>query len=153
MFSYLLPEIKLSLEFSERKFLLCIADIILITSGIVGSLWYWTSKTGRAFSWELLTTHSVWVVAMGIGWSIWMFINDLYDLRIAVKVKRTIQRIAWGGVSVGLVYLLYYFWTSPAPLNENTVSLRFAPALAIVNTTILLLAWRLIYAEIGRAHV
>jgi exopolysaccharide biosynthesis polyprenyl glycosylphosphotransferase len=153
MFSYLLPEIKLSLEFSERKFLLCIADIILITSGIVSSLWYWAYKTGRGFSWELLTAHSAWVVAMGIGWLVWMFINDLYDLRIAVKVRRTIQRIGWGGVSVGSIYLLYYFLTSPLPLNENTVSLRFAPALAILNTTLLLLAWRLMYALVfGVGH-
>jgi exopolysaccharide biosynthesis polyprenyl glycosylphosphotransferase len=153
MFSYLLPEIKLSLEFSERKFLLCIADIILIISGIVSSLWYWTYKTGRTFSLDLLTTHSIWVVAMGVGWLIWMFINDLYDLRIAVQVRRTIQRIGWGGVSVGLIYLLYYFLTSPLPLNEDTVSLRFAPALAILNTTILLLAWRLMYALVfGVGH-
>ncbi len=153
MFSYLLPEIKLSLEFSERKFLLCIADIILIISGIVGSLWYWTYKTGRAFSWDLLTAHSVWIAVMGIGWLVWMFINDLYDLRIAVKVKRTIDRIGWGGVSVGLIYLLYYFLTSPVPLSEYSVSLRFAPALAIVNTTLLLLVWRLMYAVVlGVGH-
>lgn len=153
MFSYLLPEIKLSLEFSERKFLLGIADIILITGGIISSLWYWTYKAGKAFSWELLTAHSVWIVAMGTGWLVWMFINDLYDLRIAVKVRRTIQRIGWGGISVGIIYLLYYFLTSPVPLSEDSVSLRFAPALAILNTTILLLVWRLMYAVVlGVGH-
>ena len=42
MFSYLLPEIKLSLEFSERKLLLSIADISLVASGVIGALWYWS---------------------------------------------------------------------------------------------------------------
>ena len=153
MFSYLLPEIKLSLEFSERKFLLGIADIILIASGIVSGIWYWTSKTNRIFSLELVTHHSAWMIAMGIGWLVWMFINDLYDLRIAVKVKQTIQRIGWGGFSIGIVYLIYYFVTAPLPLSEDSVALRFAPALAIVNTTMLLIIWRWMYAVVlGVGH-
>ena len=154
MFSYLLPEIKLSLEFSERKFLLCIADILLIASGIVGSLWYWTYKSGRTLSLELVGYHSVWIATMVISWLIWMFISDLYDLRIAVKVKRTIQQIIWGGMGIGAIYLIYYFVTAPASINtEDAAALRFAPALAIGTTTILLLAWRLMYAVVlGVGH-
>jgi exopolysaccharide biosynthesis polyprenyl glycosylphosphotransferase len=153
MLSYLLPEMKLSLEFSERKFLLCIADIILIVGGILGSLWYWTYRSHHAFSWEFLTYHSLWVVAMGVAWLVWMFINDLYDLRIAVKVKRTTQRIAWGGTIVGLIYLVYYFVNAPVPLSEEAFTLRFAPALAILTTTVALLAWRLMYAVVwGVGH-
>ncbi|WP_310489656.1 sugar transferase [Chamaesiphon sp. VAR_69_metabat_338] len=153
MLSYLLPEMKLSLEFSERKFLLCIADIFLIVSGILGSLWYWTHQSHRAFSWEFVTYHSLWIVAMGVAWLVWMFINDLYDLRIAVKVKRTTQRIAWGGTIVGIIYLIYYFVTAPVPLSEVGFTLRFAPALAIFTTTVALLAWRLMYAVVwGVGH-
>jgi exopolysaccharide biosynthesis polyprenyl glycosylphosphotransferase len=153
MFSYLLPEIKLSLEFSERKFLLCIADIILIASGIVSSIWYWTHQTNRSFKFELVANHSGWAISMGIAWLVWMFINDLYDLRIAVKIKRTSQRIVWGGAIVGIIYLIYYFVTSPFPLSEDSVTLRFAPALAVVNISILLLTWRLVYSVfLGVGH-
>jgi exopolysaccharide biosynthesis polyprenyl glycosylphosphotransferase len=146
MFSYLLPEIKLSLEFSERKLLLGLADIILIVSGIIGALWCWTYRASRVFSWELVSYHSLWIVAMGMGWLVWMFINDLYDLRIAVKLKRTIQRIGCGGAIVGTAYLLYYFVTAPVPFSEESVSLRFAPVLAIAATSVLLSVWRSIYA-------
>jgi exopolysaccharide biosynthesis polyprenyl glycosylphosphotransferase len=153
MFSYLLPEIKLSLEFSERKFLLAIADILLITSGIISSLWLWTSQTNRAFNLELVSYHSLWIAAMGIGWLVWMFINDLYDLRIAVKIKRTSQRIGLGCAIVGVIYLGYYFVTSPVTLSEDAFALRLAPALAIANTTVLLLAWRWMYAAfLGQIH-
>jgi exopolysaccharide biosynthesis polyprenyl glycosylphosphotransferase len=146
MFSYLLPEIKLSLEFSERKLLLCICDIILISTGIACSLWYWTYRTNRTLSWEFFRYHSLWIISMAIGWLVWMFINDLYDLRIAVKLKRTIARISWGGIILGIIYLIYYFVTSPVPLSESLFSLRFAPALTIVTTSILLSIWRSIYA-------
>jgi exopolysaccharide biosynthesis polyprenyl glycosylphosphotransferase len=153
MFSYLLPEIKLSLEFSERKLLLCIADILLITSGVIGSLWYWAYRANRTLSWEFVRYHSLWICAMAIGWIVWMFINDLYDLRIAVKLKRTIVRIAWGGALVSMIYLIYYFVTSPVPLSEEPFSFRFAPALAIVATSTLLSMWRAIYAIfLGVAH-
>jgi exopolysaccharide biosynthesis polyprenyl glycosylphosphotransferase len=101
MFSYLFPEIKLALEFSERKLLLGIADLFLVASGIISSLWYWTSRANRTFGWDLISSQSLWIVAMGTGWLIWMFINDLYDLRVAVKLKHTLKRIGWGGAIVG----------------------------------------------------
>lgn len=153
MFSYLFPEIKLALEFSERKLLLGMADLFLVASGIISSLWYWTIRANRTFGWDLISSQSLWIVAMGTGWLIWMFINDLYDLRVAVKLKHTLKRIGWGGAIVGVVYLCYYFVTAPVPLKEEFFSLRFAPALAIFTTSILLSIWRAIYAVfLGVGH-
>ncbi len=152
MLAYLFPERKLSLGFSERKLLLFVVDLLLIAIGIIGSLWYWTYLAKLIFGWELLRHHSFWIVAMAIGWSIWMFINDLYDLRIAVRLKRTLQRIGFGCGTIGIAYLIYYFLT--APQGEVLFSLRYAPALAIVVTTILLSIWRSIYAiYLGIGHV
>ena len=153
MFSYLLPEIKLSLEFSERKLLLSLADLSLVASGIIGALWYWTGRANRAFNWDLVRSQSWWIVARGSGGLVWMFVNELYDLRIAVKLKRTLQRIGWGCAIVGIVYLIYYFVTASAPLSEESFSLRFAPALAIVSTSVFLSIWRTIYAVfLGMGH-
>lgn len=152
MFSHILPGIKPSWQFSERKLLLSLADILLVIAGIIGSVWYWTYKEDRTFEWDL-TYHSWWVIAMGLGWIIWMFINDLYDLRIAVQLKQTIQRIGLGAVIAAVVYLLYYFVTAPVPLSEASFSLRFAPALAIIVTSILLSIWRSVYAVfLGVGH-
>ena len=152
MFSQLLPGIKPSWEFSERKLLLSLADILLIVAGIVGSIWYWTYRDNRAFEWDF-NYHSLWVVVMGLGWLIWMFINDLYDLRIAVKLKQTIQRIALGAVIAAIVYSIYYFVTAPIPLSGASFSLRFAPALAILAISILLSIWRTLYTVfLGEGH-
>jgi exopolysaccharide biosynthesis polyprenyl glycosylphosphotransferase len=153
MLSYLLPEKKLSLEFSERKLLLSLADVFLIITGIIGSLWFWAGRASRVFGWELVSYHLLWIVPMAIGWLVWMFINDLYDLRIAVKLKRTLSRISLGGAIVGIIYLVYYFVTAPLPLTEESLSLRFAPALAIAMTCALLSIWRSVYAVfLGVGH-
>ncbi len=146
MLAYLFPEVKLPLEFSERKLLLSIGDLVLTVSGIICSLWYWTYLSARQFNWELLKYHALWIVAMAVGWLVWMFVNDLYDLRIAVRLKRTLARIMLGCVTVGIIYLIYYFVTAPAAVNEESFALRLAPALAIATTTILLSIWRSIYA-------
>ena len=132
MFSNSLSEPKFSLEFSERKLLLCTADIFLIASGIIGSVGYWSYLADQTFEWEILSYHSLWTIAMGIGWLIWMFSNDLYDLRTAVQLKRTIQRIGLGCLVTSVIYLIYYFVTAAAPLSDQSFSFRFAPALAIV---------------------
>jgi exopolysaccharide biosynthesis polyprenyl glycosylphosphotransferase len=145
MSSHLSPEMKLSWEFSERKLLLFLADTILIATGIISSIWYWTYRTERVFEWEV-SSHLWWLITMGLGWLIWMFINDLYDLRVAVELKRTILRIGMGAVAASVIYLVYYFVTAPIPLSEESFSLRFTPALAIIITSILLSIWRIIYA-------
>ena len=152
MFSQLLPGIKTSWEFSERKLLLSLADIVLIATGIIGAIWFWAYREERTFEWDF-HYHSLWVVVMGLGWLIWMFINDLYDLRIAVKLKQTIQRIALGAVIAAIFYSIYYFITAPVPLSGASFSLRFAPALAIVAISILLSIWRTIYTIfLGEGH-
>lgn len=146
MFAYFFPEAKLRLEFSERKILLSIGDIFLIASGIISSLWYWAYIANKPFDWNLLMDHSVWIVSMGIGWTIWMFVNDLYDLRIAVRLKRTNKRILLGCAIVSLMYLIYYFFTAPVAPSKDLFALRLAPILAIASTTVLLSIWRSSYA-------
>jgi exopolysaccharide biosynthesis polyprenyl glycosylphosphotransferase len=144
MLSQLVPGIKPSWEFSERKLLLSLADILLIATGIIGSVWYWTYRDDQPFSWEF-GDNSLWIVAMSLGWLIWMFINDLYDLRIAVQLKQTIQRIGLGAIVAVIIYLVNYFVSTPSPLSGAAFSLRFAPALAIVAISVLLSIWRTIY--------
>jgi exopolysaccharide biosynthesis polyprenyl glycosylphosphotransferase len=145
MFSQMLPGIKPSWEFSERKLLLSVTDILLIVTGTISSIEYWTYKAGRTLEWDL-NPQSLWIGVMILGWLIWMFVNDLYDLRMAVQLKQTIQRIALGTVVATIAYSVYYFVTTPSPLSESAFSLRFAPALAIILISTLLSIWRTVYA-------
>ncbi len=141
-----LPEIKLPLEFSERKLLLRTGDFSLTTAGIIGSLWYWADRSDRTFSLELLIEQSPWILAMTVGWLVWMFVNDLYELRTAVQLRYSLQRIFAGSAIAIVLYLIYYFISAPAPLTEVSFSLRFAPILAIGITTIFLSIGRSMYA-------
>jgi exopolysaccharide biosynthesis polyprenyl glycosylphosphotransferase len=150
--SDLLPEKKISWEFSERKLLLFIADTISILIGSISAIWYLTYSTNPVFEWNF-SNHSSWVVPLSLGWLIWMFINDLYDLRVAVLLIQTIKRIIVGAAISGIVYLIYYFVTAPVPLSEASFSLRFAPALSIFAVTVLLSIWRAVYAIfLGAGH-
>jgi exopolysaccharide biosynthesis polyprenyl glycosylphosphotransferase len=144
VFTYLLSEIKFPLEFSERKLLLLIGDLTLTIAGIVSSLLYWTYRDNSISIWELFSQHSLWIIAMSGSWIVWMFVNDLYNLRIAVNLQRTIQRIGVGSAIVSVIYLFHYFVTATVAV-EGSFSTRFAPALAIVATSVLLTIWRSIY--------
>jgi exopolysaccharide biosynthesis polyprenyl glycosylphosphotransferase len=140
-----LPEITSPLESSERKLLLYIADLTLIISGIIGSLWYWTGTTQSEFGWELLVYQLPWIAIMAIGWLVWMFVSDLYELGIAVQIRRSLQRICAGGTLISLVYLLAYYVSTPVTFGE-TALFQFVPVLEIVITTVFLSIWRSIYA-------
>jgi exopolysaccharide biosynthesis polyprenyl glycosylphosphotransferase len=140
-----LPETRLPLEFSERKLLLRTGDFVLTTSGIIGSLWYWAQESDRTFSWELLIEQSPWILAMTVGWLVWMFVNDLYELRTAVQLRYSLQRICAGSAIAIVLYLIYYFFSAPAPLTQIAFSLRFAPILAIAITTVFLSIGRWMY--------
>jgi exopolysaccharide biosynthesis polyprenyl glycosylphosphotransferase len=140
-----LPELKLPLEFSERKLLLRTGDFVLTMGGIIGSLWYWAYESNRAFSWQLLIEQSPWIVAMTGGWLVWMFVNDLYELRTAVKLRYSLQRIFTGSAIAIVLYLIYYFISAPAPLTQISFLPRFAP-LAIGIATLFLAIGRSMYA-------
>lgn len=145
MFSQLLPKTKFSLEFSERKLLLCVADIILIAGGSISAMAYLSYQTGRAFEWKVLSQNSLWAIMISVGWLVWISSNDLYDLRITAQLQRTIRRIGLCGIIMSGIYLVYYVISTLQPLNEESFSLRLAPIVAIFGTSILLSIWRTIY--------
>jgi FlaA1/EpsC-like NDP-sugar epimerase len=146
MSSRLLPKTRFSLEFSERKLLLCVADVMSIAGGNIGAVAGWSYGANRGFEWEVVSQNSVWTIAMGVGWLIWLFGNDLYDLRIAVKLRRTIGRVGLGCLVLSGIYLVGSVVVAPLRLGEEFFSLGFVPEIAIVGTSMLLSIWRTIYS-------
>lgn len=135
---------KLPLGFSERKVILRSSDILLIATGIFSSLYYSAYQIQQEFTWQLLTAQAPWMVLMAMGWLLWLFINGLYELPLAAKLQRSIQRILFGGALISIVCTIYYFLT--ASLSPSIFSLQLAPAIAVFNTTTLLSIWRASYA-------
>ncbi len=140
-----LLEVTPPLESSDRKLLLHIGDFLLIVGGIIGSLWCWAEATGSEFSWELLVYQLPWIVVMAVGWLVWMFVSDLYELGTAVQIRHSLQRICGGGILIGVIYLLSYYVKTPTTFIESSL-FQFVPVLEIVSITIFLSIWRSIYA-------
>lgn len=150
----------LRLEFSERKFLLRVGDLLLIAAGILGALALWTRIASLSLDTILLRDQIIWIALIGIGWVIWLSINDLYDLKRAAQIGMTARRIVLGGLVIGVAYLAYFFVSAMplialgvANLPAGTTPLRLAPAIAILGSTVLLLVWRTGYVLLlGSPH-
>lgn len=106
------------LRLSERKLLLRFGDFSIIGLGIISGIWLWTALAGRSFNFDWLRDQLLWIVAMGIGWLIWLMLNNLYDLKTAAKAPYAIQRIVTGGSIIALGYLALYFVLA-SPLNGS----------------------------------
>jgi exopolysaccharide biosynthesis polyprenyl glycosylphosphotransferase len=147
-----MPDLTPALESAERKLLLQIGDFILIVGGIMGSLWYWTGATQSEFSWELLVYQLPWIGLMAVGWLMWMFVSDLYELGTAVQIRQSLQRICAGGILISAIYLLSYYISTPITFTETSL-FQFVPVLEIAITTVLLSVWRSIYSIfLGAGH-
>jgi exopolysaccharide biosynthesis polyprenyl glycosylphosphotransferase len=85
-------------------------------------------------------------VLMSVGWLIWLFVSDMYDLRVAVQLKQTIGKIGFGVIFTGIIYLLCYVATTPLPASDEYFLLQFAPGLSIIAIGALLSMWRAFYA-------
>lgn len=150
----------LRLEFSERKFVLRIGDLLLIAAGILGALALWTRIAALPLDTMLLRDQIIWIALIALGWVAWLSLNDLYDLKRAAQTGLTARRIVFGGIVIGIVYLIYFFVSAMplialgvANLPAGTTPLRLAPAVAIAGSTALLVAWRAGYAMLlGGPH-
>jgi exopolysaccharide biosynthesis polyprenyl glycosylphosphotransferase len=148
------------LAFSERRLLLRIGDLLLISGSILLSLWVWGLLGGQGLQWQVVQAQLPWAALLFFGWPIWLFFNDLYNLRWATRVGRTVRRILVGTVLLFVVYLFFFFVTARTPalsllsdLSVASETLRLAPALALAISTASLLCWRVLYALIlGGSH-
>lgn len=150
---------RLRLEFSERKLLLRLGDLILIGFGLVAAVALWSRFAQRPFDGSLLREQLPWVVAIGIGWVSCLAVLDMYDLKQAVNIRWCLQRIGLSAVVISLFYLIYFF-ISVSPLivanfdpSPGVTPLRLAPMVSITAVSGLLTLWRIGYAMLlGNAH-
>jgi exopolysaccharide biosynthesis polyprenyl glycosylphosphotransferase len=143
------------LDISERRLLLISADMLLIVASLAGSLLLWDRVGGRSFDMALLRAQASWLIPLAVAWAIWLALSDVYNLRLAVRLSAIVWRILAGGVFVAGTYLLYFFVASRAAVTQGLPNiltdvsgpgpLRFAPAVAVIGSTLLLLAWRVLY--------
>jgi exopolysaccharide biosynthesis polyprenyl glycosylphosphotransferase len=140
--------------------LLRIGDLLLIAAGVLGALVLWAPIARLPFDIALLRDQALWIALIAVGWLGWLSINDLYDLRRAAQINFSAKRILFGGLVIGVAYLIYFFLSALpltalglANLSRGTTPLRLAPVIAIAGSTVLLMLWRASYAMLfGGAH-
>ncbi len=144
------------LDISERRLLLISADTLIILASLFGSLLFWERIGGRNLDLPIVQNQAGWLIPLAGAWMLWLALSDAYNLRLAVRTGAIAWRILVGGLFVTFTYLLVFFITSRATVTAglpgifSSVStgpepLRFAPAVAVVGSTILLLVWRSAY--------
>jgi exopolysaccharide biosynthesis polyprenyl glycosylphosphotransferase len=141
---------------SERRLLLITGDILLIIASLIGSLIVWERVGGLSLGLRLLSNQAYWIIPLGLGWVIWLALSDVYNLRLAVRIGAVLWRVVAGGMFVTFLYLLVFFIASrstvtqglPSVLNNLSTGpepIRFAPAIAIIASTVLIASWRVFY--------
>jgi exopolysaccharide biosynthesis polyprenyl glycosylphosphotransferase len=148
--------LRLRPEISERRLLLRLGDMALVAASLWAALLVWAELAARPLDLVLLGEQAAWVALVGGGWFLWLILNDMYNLRLVAQLGRSVGRIMLGSLVIGAAYLVYFFITSRTAVTESLPSaltaieaasppLRFAPAVAILASTALLVGWRSFY--------
>ena len=134
----------LGLDFSERRLLLLIGDLSIVSLALWGALWLrrgWLEaalqKLGRPFSVRLYW----WLVL----WAIWLFIATVmqcYDLRRAARAGQSAVYTMTAALGSCGLYLLVPFVS--APLVYSRLAWFIFSALALVGVGL----WRIAYASV-----
>jgi len=132
---------KLQLQLSERRVLLIIVDLAMVTLAVLLALWLWTLRDPfRPFSRDFVLSQAHWFPSLTALWLLLASVNDFYDLKVAdnfLSSAFTLLRIT---AFMFLVYFLIYFF-SP----RNSLPRLFILFYAVLSF-ILLGLWRSGYA-------
>jgi exopolysaccharide biosynthesis polyprenyl glycosylphosphotransferase len=145
------------LHISERRLLLRFGDYTMIAASLIGSLLLWLSVGGVPLSWDVVAHQWIWMTLIGGGWIAWLILGDTYSLWLAARFPAIALRILGGTLVVTFIFFTLFFVTSReavtalisdvvGPVGAVRPPLRFAPAVAIILGTVLLLVWRGVYA-------
>jgi exopolysaccharide biosynthesis polyprenyl glycosylphosphotransferase len=145
-----------ALEFSERRLLLRMVDSLLVIAAVIASFLAWLRIGRLTPRWGLLAEQLPWMLLLIAAWTLWLWLSDMYDLRQSARLGGSVRRVLAGGAAILVLYLALFFFTSrtafvalvPEILAPpgGSPPLRLAPALAIIISATLLLAWRSLYA-------
>lgn len=100
---------RLQLQVSERKVLLVVGDLAAVMIAVLIALRVWTIVSGDPFTLEFIVQQSGWFVFLSIVWLLLASANDFYDLRVAAKRDRTLQRLLAIEAQLIVLYVLIFF--------------------------------------------
>jgi exopolysaccharide biosynthesis polyprenyl glycosylphosphotransferase len=131
---------KLPLQLSERRVLLIIVDLAMVTLAVLLALWLWTLRDPwRVLSRDFVLSQAHWFFLTTL-WLLLASVNDFYEPKIATNFLSSALTLFRITAFMLLVYLLIYFF-SP----RNSLPRLFILFYAVLSF-ILLGLWRSGYA-------
>src|SRR5690606_15076403 len=102
---------RLQLQISERKVLIALGDIVAVFVAVLIALRIWTIVAGNEFTLGFIAQQGMWFVVLAGLWLLLAAVNDFYDLRVAAKRSRTMQRLLIITVQLIVIYMLVFFFS------------------------------------------
>ena len=124
-------QFRMPLQVSERKLLLGLLDVLMLTGGLLLVLW-WRLKAPFAF--QTIISHPLWFVIPIILWFPLASVFDAYDLRIAACLRNSARCSAKAGVLALGTYLLVPYLTPPLLQSRLTLGVSILVPLALLVT-------------------
>ena len=131
---------KLPLQLSERRVVLIVVDLAMVTLAVLFALWIWTLRDPRlSFSLPFILSQIHWFLILTPLWLLSASLNDFYNLKLAADLRSVwlvLLRIT------GLVFLIYvaaYFVSPRQSLPRGVVLYHCAATFGSVGI------WRTIY--------
>ena len=160
----LLSRYNLALPFSERRILLFMGDLLLLSLAGLTALWGRTLFQGD-FTLDALINEgqAIWILPMAAIWLIVATVNHCYDLNVAHRPRPIIQGLLLTTLVAALLYLLIFFVlgrpvsnASPSLLAERQLLLnpryslpRIIPISFLLLSLPLVALWRIGYIRLS----
>jgi exopolysaccharide biosynthesis polyprenyl glycosylphosphotransferase len=131
---------KLPLQLSERRVLLIVVDLAMVTLAVLFALWVWTLRDYRlSFSLPFIISQAHWFFLLTALWLFSAFLNDFYNLRLAADLRAVWPALLRIAALVFLLYIAAYFLSPRRSLPRGVVLYHCAAILGLVGI------WRTIY--------
>lgn len=102
---------RLQLQISERKVLIALGDIAAVFVAVLIALLVWTLVAGYEYTLGFIAQQGMWFIVLAGLWLLLAAANDFYDLRVAAKWTRTLQRLLIITAQMIVVYMLVFFFS------------------------------------------
>lgn len=91
--------------------LIALGDIVAVFVAVLIALRIWTIVAGNEFTLGFIAQQGMWFVVLAGLWLLLAAVNDFYDLRVAAKRSRTMQRLLIITVQLIFIYMLVFFFS------------------------------------------
>jgi exopolysaccharide biosynthesis polyprenyl glycosylphosphotransferase len=135
---------KLPLQLSERRVLLIVVDLAMVTLAVLFALWVWTLRDPKlSFSLEFVLSQTHWFLLLTVLWLLSASLNDFYNLRLAGDLRLVWLVLLRITALMFLIYVAVYFLSPRHSLPRGIVLYHSAATFGLLGI------WRTIYGVLS----